>query len=968
MPVNPSVPDVLLDGPFRIRRLRDTDLKTLHSVFSNPGAVRYWMLPPARTIEDTRTWIAKSLATPTAYHAAWVMEEPSTRELFGLVSYHDREPWQDRAKIDCIALEHAYNAGIVASAIRELTAYCFSGLRSNRIECLADPRDPVLPGVLESCGFSQDGLLRQRIRVDNEFRDCILFSLLGADWSRTTGRKIDGRDSSALLWRLPKNDPGTNIAAWEQQQKASTGWVDASVPVGFVVPTHLKGNTLELVDAQRTHIIRAPAPVLKAIIQAGNGFHTVDEIVECVPVRYAREDVRALVTSLVEQGLLVPSDRRVESQWMWLRNPPLYRAALNPERAAELTREASALADKPAVGTTVVESGTSDLAQLLQRRETSRTFSGKPIALKTLATILYCSYGVLDERKEWRNTTLARRTIPSAGGIYPLDFTWVQLLDTSELPAAVYKLSFHHGRRVAFTKLDADHRAIYRGIVDPVTIADAHGILLLGAHFERPRSKYGNRAVLLAMIEAGHAAQNLSLAATELGIGVLELGGFFDGFVKELTGRRDCEPLLSLALGSTPANDDRATEKTVAQITFDWVDHRSPHTLPFHLARARIEAGKKGTDWCWGRSPDPELAMTKAVAESIERLACQWPQDIVWERAAELDNFIPPQKFVRYPAESYKRKGFPLTKFNDGNQYPWVKVENVKTGRSVNVLADLVFFNNAFGDDYKTFYTSSSTSGTAAYPEIDGAIERALFELIERHCFMYSWLRGIVCPKIRYDSLPGSMGVRLKALAELGWDIDVLATATEPVATFMVAARNRKRHMVRLASCAAFDPEAAVAHALTEVESAIPSTYDPHLNLGGVVDLAGIKSPQDHGDLYLNRRYDHKADWMLANNRLLDLKEIKSSKKSTTQIIDYLCASGLDIYVRDITPPVTIPVQKFNKIKVVRLLVEGLVPISFGYRMEPAIPELTLNILNDNTLGKNFEIAGKRQYFPHPFF
>lgn len=968
MPVNPSVPDVLLDDPFRIRRLRATDLEPLHLVFSDREAVRHWMLPPARMIEDTKTWIAKSLATPTAYHAAWVMEDAATQKLFGLVSYHDREPWQDRAMIDCLALGYAYNPATVAPAIRELIAYCFSGLRSNRLECLADHRDPVLPEVLDSCGFSRDGLLRQRIRVENDFRDCILFSLLGTDWSRATGKDIDGRDSSSLLWRLPKEDPGKNIAAWDEKQKASTVWVDADIPVGFVAPTHLKGTTLEVVDAERTHVVRAPAPILNAIIQAGSGFHTIDQIVECAPVRYASEDVRALVTSLVEQGLLVPSDRRVESQWAWLRNPPLYRATPNSERAAELTREASALADKQTEGSTIFTGGKSDLSRLLQRRETCRAFSGEPIARDALATILYSAYGVLDDRKEWRDATLARRTVPSAGGIYPLDFTWVQLRDTTELPASVYRLTFHHGRRVAFTTLNVDHREIYRAIVDPVTIADAHGILILSANLERPRSKYGNRAVLLALIEAGHAAQNISLAATEVGAGVLEMGGFFDTRIKELTGRSDCEPLLAVALGSPLPAKERATRSQAAEITFDWVDHRSPHKLPFHLARARIEAGKKGTDWCWGRSPDPELAMTKAVAETVERLACQWPQDIVWARATELDNFVPPQKFVRYSPESYKRKGFPLARFATGNRYPWVEVEHAATGKKTLVLADLVYFNNSFGDAYKNSYTSASTSGTAAYPEIDGAIERALFELLERHCFMYAWLKGIACPKIRHDSLPGSMGVRLKALAELGWEVDVLAAATEPVATFMVAARNRKRHMLRLASCADFDPETAVAHALTEVESAIPSTYDPHLNLGGVVDLAGIKSPQDHGDLYLNRRYDHKADWMLANHRLLDLKEIRRTKKSTTQVIDYLCASGLDVHVRDITPPVTMPAKKFNKIKVVRLLIEGLVPISFGYRMEPVIPELTLNILNDNTLGKNFEIAGKRQYFPHPFF
>jgi SagB-type dehydrogenase family enzyme len=52
----------------------------------------------------------------------------------------------------------------------------------------------------------------------------------------------------------------------------------------------------------------------------------------------------------------------------------------------------------------------------------------------------------------------------------------------------------------------------------------------------RTSCKYGDRGYRFGLIEAGHAAQNLALVGTALGIGITPVGGFADEPLRRLLG------------------------------------------------------------------------------------------------------------------------------------------------------------------------------------------------------------------------------------------------------------------------------------------------------------------------------------------------------------------------------------------------------------------------------------------------
>jgi SagB-type dehydrogenase family enzyme len=65
---------------------------------------------------------------------------------------------------------------------------------------------------------------------------------------------------------------------------------------------------------------------------------------------------------------------------------------------------------------------------------------------------------------------------------------------------------------------------------------DASIVIFVTAIFERSTFKYGERGYRFVLLEAGHVAQNVSLAATGLGLGAINIGGYFDRDMDRVLG------------------------------------------------------------------------------------------------------------------------------------------------------------------------------------------------------------------------------------------------------------------------------------------------------------------------------------------------------------------------------------------------------------------------------------------------
>lgn len=181
--------------------------------------------------------------------------------------------------------------------------------------------------------------------------------------------------------------------------------------------------------------------------------------------------------------------------------------------------------------------GGAPLSAALARRRSVRAFAPRPLTRSELGQLLWAAQGQTDARE-------GKRAAPSAGALYPL----AVYAATAE-GLARYVVAAHALERIASRDLRADLAAAALGQHE---VAQAPCVLVFTAVPARTTRKYGERGVRYVHIEVGHAAQNVLLAATALGLAAYPVGAFDDARVADLMqlGRGEM-PLYLLPVGAS---------------------------------------------------------------------------------------------------------------------------------------------------------------------------------------------------------------------------------------------------------------------------------------------------------------------------------------------------------------------------------------------------------------------------------
>lgn len=174
----------------------------------------------------------------------------------------------------------------------------------------------------------------------------------------------------------------------------------------------------------------------------------------------------------------------------------------------------------------------SHLGTLMRERYSCRTFEKRVIPARTLGTLLWSANGLTRQGQLPGGMMCMNRTIPSAGGLYPLEiYALVQRVEA--IPDGLY----HYGvwdHALEPVSQQASFEDFRDALVAYPFVRDANAVVFVTAIFLRTQHKYGPRGYRYILLEAGHAAQNICLAATEAGMGSLCIGGYFDGKLNTL--------------------------------------------------------------------------------------------------------------------------------------------------------------------------------------------------------------------------------------------------------------------------------------------------------------------------------------------------------------------------------------------------------------------------------------------------
>ena len=162
----------------------------------------------------------------------------------------------------------------------------------------------------------------------------------------------------------------------------------------------------------------------------------------------------------------------------------------------------------------------------LGRRRSVREFKREALTLSEVSQLLWAAQGTIDAE--------GRRTVPSAGALYPLEVLLVAGKE-SALPAGVYRYlpQDHELVRVA----EGDIRTkLAAAALEQDWLSDAPVTIVVTAVYARTARRYKQRAERYVHMEVGHAAQNVHLQAVALDLGTVVVGAFDDAQVKRVLG------------------------------------------------------------------------------------------------------------------------------------------------------------------------------------------------------------------------------------------------------------------------------------------------------------------------------------------------------------------------------------------------------------------------------------------------
>ena len=190
----------------------------------------------------------------------------------------------------------------------------------------------------------------------------------------------------------------------------------------------------------------------------------------------------------------------------------------------------------------------SEVAAVAGRRRSCRQYAARTMSLAAASTLLRACYGVTQLRFETPSWARWGRTLPSAGGLYPLE-AFVAIHNVEGAPDGVFHYEPVRDCLSSLPSCGLDD--IKQAIFNPEFVANANMLVMLAATFAATQNKYGPRGYRYILIEAGHAAQNVCLTATELGYGTLCLGGFDDDRLNRTLSLRELEEgvLYCIAVG-----------------------------------------------------------------------------------------------------------------------------------------------------------------------------------------------------------------------------------------------------------------------------------------------------------------------------------------------------------------------------------------------------------------------------------
>jgi len=354
-----------------------------------------------------------------------------------------------------------------------------------------------------------------------------------------------------------------------------------------------------------------------------------------------------------------------------------------------------------------------------------------------------------------------------------------------------------------------------------------------------------------------------------------------------------------------------------------------------------------GDEGVAGRTHSYEISELTAILEGLERYCGIEPRGkrtVIYDSYRNLeDKALNPVKVGLHAKEQYARPDFPFKPFHPDRPLNWVWGYSFLQERPILVPELLAYYSLGCGDGF----VYETSNGCALGGSLEEAIFHAILEVVERDSFLMTWYAQLPLPRLDLRSANDKelqlMVERVRAVA--GYDLYFFnSTMEHGIPSVWAVAKNRKQKGLNLICAAGAHPDpiravkntihelAGMMLVLDEKFEANREKYEKMLH-----DPLLVQQMEDHGMLYGLPEAEERLQFLLDDHRPLRTfeEEFKQQTKSTDltddlrDILQKFRQLNLEVIVVDQTTPVT----KRNGLYCVKVLIPGMLPMTFGYHL-----------------------------------
>nr|WP_263313949.1 GNAT family protein [Mammaliicoccus sp. Marseille-Q6498] len=164
---------------YYLRDLKRSDIEDINAFASLPEVTKYMTWEP-QTYEQTEAFVDMLLNRDENWMYNVIVDADEDKVIGAVQLVSDTE--NDSGELGYVLHPDYWGNGIAIDVTRTIVKYGFKVLKLNRIWATTDIRNTASEIVLQNLGMKHEGILRQNIKIKDEYRNTLVYGILKEEY------------------------------------------------------------------------------------------------------------------------------------------------------------------------------------------------------------------------------------------------------------------------------------------------------------------------------------------------------------------------------------------------------------------------------------------------------------------------------------------------------------------------------------------------------------------------------------------------------------------------------------------------------------------------------------------------------------------------------------------------------------------------------------------------------------------